>query len=64
MQELEEKGIKYEGIPSAREAFEISEKYDVPLHPLYTFFGMILERKIYFIYRILLKMENMTENYI
>jgi len=38
IQELEEKGFHYDGIPNPKEAFEISEKYDVPLHPLYTYF--------------------------
>ena len=38
IQELEEKGVRYEGIPSAREAFELSEKYDIPLHPAHTYF--------------------------
>ena len=38
IQELEEKGGSYEGIPSPQEAFELSKKYGIPLHPAYTCF--------------------------
>jgi len=38
IQELEEKNGHYDGIPSPQEAFEISEKYRIPLHPSYTYF--------------------------
>jgi len=38
IQELEEKGGSYDGVPSAKEAFEISERYNIPLHPAYTYF--------------------------